>query len=314
MVATSDVAEIEGDIGSILYRQLPTFVFRLERFQTQGKLRNYLSTPSLTWIDGVAKPLEVGLKDLTRAVDARLNPPVVVHRKDWDDSDRDRDVGPVVDPVPVPTPDPDPPWKPTQKADPAPPPPRDIAGELLRVGGVPANLKPLRGFFSYSRVDDRFSGNALSTLRDKIAHELHMQLGREVELWQDTNDIRKGARWEAEIRNGIASSIFFIPIVTPNSINSAKCAVEFNAFREQEKSIQRRDLIFPIVYIDVWQLKREEFWKNNDRLELIGERQYEDFTELRHLSLDDGAVKKQIGKFCKNIVEVLLKRIDDPDG
>ena len=140
-----------------------------------------------------------------------------------------------------------------------------------------------------------------------------MRVGRKVEVWQDTQDIRSGALWEAEIKKGIASSVFFIPIVTPNSINSSKCAVEFDAFREQEKAIQRTDLIFPIVYIDDWRLKIESLYKSNDRLTLVAERQYEDFTALRYLPFEDREVKEFIAKLCKNIVEALLKRPGYPD-
>ena len=95
-----------------------------------------------------------------------------------------------------------------------------------------------------------------------------MRIGRRVDVWQDTQDIRSGTLWEAEIKKGIASSVFFIPIVTPNSINSSKCAVEFDAFLEQEKAIQRTDVIFPIVYIDDWRLKSESSRKRNERLTL----------------------------------------------
>ena len=189
---------------------------------------------------------------MARAVSTRLNPPPPPPPKNWDIRTNIGSAPPNPDPPPPPPPPPG-----------SQPPVWDLKSELEKGGGVLADLKPLRGFFSYSRVDDRFNAKALSTLREKIQQELHMRVGREVEVWQDTHDIRSGAPWEAEIKRGITSSVFFIPIVTPNSINSPKCSFEFNAFREQERAIQQTDLIFPIIYIDVWRLARRYFkWVN----------------------------------------------------
>jgi hypothetical protein len=189
-------------------------------------------------------------------------------------------------------------------------PPVEFLAAVKRAGGVLADVRPLRGFFSYSRQDDQLSDKALSRLREKIADALKMQLGHDVEVWQDTHDIRGGARWELEIRKAIASSVFFIPIVTPSSVNSTTRQLEWDAFRETERALERTDLVFPIVYVGVSQLRREGTWKNEEQLALIGERQYADFTELRFLPFDDGAVKRFIWEFCGSIVIALGKRVE----
>jgi hypothetical protein len=318
LIATGAIVEIEGAIGSAIWHRIPIFAFRLGSFQPRGNLQGYLKQPSLKWIDGISRPIDLSLRDLTQAIDLRLNPPplpspppeyeevVPIYPAD----DVIHDDSPALNPSPSAS-------RPSIAKPPEPPPtvspPVDISAAAKRAGGVLADVKPLRGFFSYSRQDDRLSDKALSTLREKIADALNMQLGHKVEVWQDTHDIRGGARWELEIRKGVASSVFFIPIVTPNSIKSAKCKFELDAFRDQERALQRTDLIFPIIYVGVSQLRREETWKNDDRLALIGERQYEDFTELRFLPFDDGKVKRFVWEFCSSVVDALWKRPEPPD-
>src|SRR5262245_54352787 len=117
-----------------------------------------------------------------------------------------------------------------------------------------AELPELVGFFSYSRDDDESFKGTLSGLRDGIQRELSAQLGRSKKtfrLWQDQSAIAPGKLWESEIKTAIDQSVFFIPIVTPRSINSGYCKFEFELFLAREKAINRSDLIFPILYISV---------------------------------------------------------------
>jgi TIR domain len=318
LIATGAIVEIEGAIGSAIWHRIPIFAFRLGSFQPRGNLQGYLKQPSLKWIDGISRPIDLSLRDLTQAIDLRLNPPPLPSPPPeyeevgpiYPADDVIHDDSPALNPSPSAS-------RPSIAKPPEPPPtvspPVDISAAAKRAGGVLADVKPLRGFFSYSRQDDRLSDKALSTLREKISGELGMQLGGKVEVWQDTHDIRGGSRWKLEIRKGIASSVFFIPIVTPNSVNSENCKFELDAFLDQERALQRTDLIFPISYVDVPQLACQEIWENDDRLALIGERQYREFADLRFLPFNDGKVKKFIFEFSRTIVEALRKRVEPPD-
>jgi TIR domain-containing protein len=171
-----------------------------------------------------------------------------------------------------------------------------------------AELPELIGFFSYSRDDDESFKGTLSGLRDGIQRELSAQLGRSKKtfrLWQDQSAIAPGKLWESEIKTAIDQSVFFIPIVTPRSINSGYCKFEFELFLAREKAINRSDLIFPILYISVAALEDEAKWRNDPVLSTIGRRQYVDWRPLRHLDVQTTAVREQIERLCRNIVEAL---------
>jgi tetratricopeptide (TPR) repeat protein len=176
-----------------------------------------------------------------------------------------------------------------------------------------AELPELVGFFSYSRSDDEHLEKALSLLRKRIRGELHAQLGRDLRLWQDTEAIPHGTLWEGEIKKAIAESAFFIPIITPSVVNSSYCRMEFEAFLDRESVLLRDDLIFPILYIRVPALAKEDQRSRDNVLKIIHVRQYADWTKIRLNDVASPEVGKQIARFCEDIVKALHKPWESPD-
>jgi hypothetical protein len=168
-----------------------------------------------------------------------------------------------------------------------------------------AELPDLTGFFSYSRRDDEHSQGSLSRLRAQIFNELRLQLGLNFKLWQDTVAIPEGTEWEGEIKRAISESVFFIPIVTPSSVASTYCRMEFKAFLEREEALGRKNLVFPLLYVRVPALEKEELWRQDPLLDIIGRRQYFDWQKFRHRSFTEAEIAERIEQFCQNIVESL---------
>jgi chemotaxis protein histidine kinase CheA len=167
------------------------------------------------------------------------------------------------------------------------------------------DLPELVGFFSYSRRDDQHSQGALSRLRAQIHNELRLQLGFDFRLWQDTAAIPDGALWEDEIKRAISEAVFFIPIVTPSSVGSKHCRLEFEAFLEREKALDRNNLIFPVLYVGVPGLEKEELWRDDPLLSIIGTRQYIDWQKFRHRSFAEAEIAEKVEQYCANIVRTL---------
>jgi flagellar biosynthesis GTPase FlhF len=168
-----------------------------------------------------------------------------------------------------------------------------------------ADLPDLAGFFSYSRRDDEDLDHSLSDLRKQIYRELRLQLGRDFKLFQDAVAIPEGTEWEDEINKAISDSVFFIPIVTPRAVTSKHCRLEFQAFLDREEALGRKNLVFPLLYIRVPALEKEEEWRQDPLLGIIGRRQYFDWQKFRHRSLTESEIAARIGQFCQNIVESL---------
>ena len=176
-----------------------------------------------------------------------------------------------------------------------------------------ADLPELVGFFSYSRRDDQHAEGALSRLRARIYGELRLQLGRDLRLWQDTAAIPEGTLWEQEIKSAIAESAFFVPIVTPSAVGSKHCRLEFKSFLDREQALGRNNLIFPLLYVRVPALEREEEWRRDEVLEIIGVRQYIDWQDYRHRDLREPEVARKIELYCRNIVETLRRPWISPE-
>jgi hypothetical protein len=171
-----------------------------------------------------------------------------------------------------------------------------------------ADLPELVGFFSYSWEDDEDSRGELSALRDCILRELRSQLGRSIRtfrLWQDKAPIPSGTLWETEIRNAIAQSVFFIPIITPTFANSPHCRLELEAFLTREAALGRSDLVFPLLYISVAALEDGAQRTNDPFFSIISQRQWFDWRMFRHLDVSSTVVKEAIERFCGHICDVL---------
>jgi hypothetical protein len=165
-----------------------------------------------------------------------------------------------------------------------------------------AGLTEIIGFFCYSCEDDEAFRGHLSALRDAISRELSAQLGRtrnNFRLFQD--------------KEAIAKSVFFIPLITPRSLNSPYCGHEFEAFLAREAELGRNDLIFPVLYLPVPQLEEEAIWRGDPVLSVIGKRQYVDWRPFRHTPMDTPAAGAAVEQFCSKIAAALRRHWVSPE-
>jgi hypothetical protein len=128
-----------------------------------------------------------------------------------------------------------------------------------------------------------------------------------------TAAISEGSLWEDEIKKAIEESAFFIPMVTPSAVGSKHCRFEFTSFLKREEMLGRSNLIFPLLYVRVPALEREEQWRGDPVLETIGARQYLDWQDFRHRDLREPEVARKIELFCRTIVEALRRPWVSPD-
>ena len=165
-------------------------------------------------------------------------------------------------------------------------------------------LPPI-GFWSYSRQDDDLSRGKLSNLRSSLLAEIQQQYGRQpIQLFQDVSTIAHGAEWEEEIRRSLYEATFFIPIITPNFIQSEWCTTEVRIFLERERELcslypelPPRSRIFPLLFIDITGVDPHD----PAVLAVLEQRQGFDFRGLRHRSFDDERVQHGIAGFAASI-------------
>jgi hypothetical protein len=173
-----------------------------------------------------------------------------------------------------------------------------------------ADLPNLVGFLSYARRDDAHEDGALTLLRQRISNELEVRLGRKVQVWQDTEAIPLGTKWEGRIPQAIAESAFFIPVISPSALNSPHCREELYAFLDREAELGRDDLVFPILYVPVSDIAEAD-QRVRDVLEIIYDRQYADWTKIRLMDGASAEVKQEIVRFSGAVVEA-LRKVSEP--
>jgi hypothetical protein len=151
----------------------------------------------------------------------------------------------------------------------------------------------------------------LSALRDRIQEDIRSLLGissNKFRLWQDKQAIASGKLWKSEIESAVAQSVFFIPIITPTSIKSKYCMYELELFKGRLKGLGQNDLVFPLVYYPVPELRDSNLPEAHPLLSLIASHQFVDWGEDFSLrSLDDFEVQKAIRKLTTNIADAIRR-------
>ncbi len=168
-------------------------------------------------------------------------------------------------------------------------------------------LKPT-GFWSYSRLDDENSQGRLSQLRERVAAQLQLLIGRErVSIFQDRASISFGGAWESQIGESLKDVSFFIPILTTAFLQSDWCRREVVQFRRWEAARGRVDMIFPIQYVDIDESAIGRSTKSFELLNFLRSRQWVDFRYLRFKPYDCEESALKIHKLAEAIRDSLHK-------
>jgi hypothetical protein len=172
---------------------------------------------------------------------------------------------------------------------------------------------PPVGFWSYARQDDELSQGKLTSLRSLLMFELQQQHGRDqIQIFQDARTIPHGAAWEREIKTALGQSTFFIPIVTPNFVQSEWCCREVTLFLEREAELYKlhpglaqRSRIFPVQFIDIEDVDPAD----PAALAALQSLQWFDFRRFRHRSYESEAVREAIADLAGSIRDLLKMRV-----
>lgn len=168
--------------------------------------------------------------------------------------------------------------------------------------------KPI-AFMSYSHFDDEHDGGALTTFCQRLSGEVHAQTGKDFPIFQDRKDIKWGQAWKTRVDESLNAATFLIPIITPNFFESDYCRSELKQFLEREKNLGREDLILPVYYIETPLLKDSIRRKDDELAQIINDRQYVDWRELRFEPFDSSEGRKKMAALAVQIRDALEERV-----
>jgi len=155
-------------------------------------------------------------------------------------------------------------------------------------------------FFSYVRRNDEHDKGRLTFFRKLLEAELWAQTGKDLQIFQDTEDIEWGDNWKEKITKVLDTSTILIVMVTPGYLESQSCRFEFEYFLNQESRLKRR-LILPILYIDTPGLKD----KNDEIAVGISQRQWVDWRDIRFAKLTSTTTNRKIASLANQIRDLI---------
>lgn len=160
-------------------------------------------------------------------------------------------------------------------------------------------------FWSYVHRDDEAEGGRISQLARHVVAQYNMITGIGINLFLDRDDLEWGDEWREKVDASLAAVAFFIPVLTPRYFQSAECRRELNFFLRRASDLGVRDLVMPILYIDVPDLHVEE--PSDPAISLVKPFQWVDWTELRFEDLDSGQYRRAVAGLATRLADAATK-------
>lgn len=157
------------------------------------------------------------------------------------------------------------------------------------------------GFWGYAHLDDTADGGRVTRLAEKIRLEYQALTTHELEIFVDRTSLSWGEQWRVRIHDSLQATTFYIPIITPNFIDSVECRKEFLTFVNTAKSLGVEEYILAIRYISVPDLTEE----STDEIKaLVAATQFEDWEKLRFEDEDGAKYRRAVNKLAMRLKEL----------
>jgi hypothetical protein len=157
------------------------------------------------------------------------------------------------------------------------------------------------GFWSYVRADDEADGGRVCRLARDVVSQFEMVTGEKTRLFLDRDAIEWGENWREKVDEGLASIAFFIPVLTPRYFMSPECRREFNVFARKASDLGIKELVLPLLYVDVVSLHEES--PSDDLMKLVKTFQWEDWRELRFADVTSEEYRRGVARLAKRLFD-----------
>lgn len=127
-------------------------------------------------------------------------------------------------------------------------------------------------FISYTRIKDtKNTYFAVSNFTPHFQEELRQKSGNiSLTVFQDTQCIREGARWEDAIGDAVRSARIFLILLSPTWLVSDWCKKEYDIFK-REKTAKPEKVVIPLLWDEI----AEESLQPDQKLLLEDIKQYQ---------------------------------------
>ena len=169
-------------------------------------------------------------------------------------------------------------------------------------------------FFSYTRADDDFDHGLLTKVRERLESSLRLALGRrDIEIFQDRDDIEPGDAWEARLQKAIDEAVFLIPVITPSFFASEFCRKEFLRFWEKAQADPNTARIIPLYWREHFPLEGIIRSAEDDILSAVKALQYDDWRAARRAGLAASQMSDKIEEMSRRLAIKYMAGLHDSD-
>lgn len=155
------------------------------------------------------------------------------------------------------------------------------------------------GFWSYVHDDDQASFGKIVQLGRDLKLQYEMITGTSVDLFVDRDSLEWGDAWESVIHSHLGKVAFFIPVITPAYFKSVACRTEIERFAERTSIEGLKGLLLPILWVPSREL--DDAASSDPLVQVVKDRQWEDWTSLRHEARGSSAYSRTLEKMAERI-------------
>ena len=159
-----------------------------------------------------------------------------------------------------------------------------------------------QGFWSYVHADDDAEDGRIVQLAKDLAAQFEMLTAEPIALFVDRDAIGWGQNWKELIDTHLATVAFFIPVLTPRYFMSPECRRELQAFARQATNLGIKELVLPVLYVDVPAISGEA--DADELVKLVRSFQWEDWRELRFSERSSEVYRRNVARLASRLVDV----------
>lgn len=161
-------------------------------------------------------------------------------------------------------------------------------------------------FVSYSHRDDLNTGGCIEKIVEAVRREFEVRTGETLDVFFDRdqqNGISWGDEWKSSIEGGLQDASILLAFLSPSYFKSEYCRAEFSTFVEAAVSGSSLRQVLPVLFSPF----ESEAGPLEERAASI---QWEDWSEIRQLSVDSETRRAAIARMTEYIVTVISETAD----
>ena len=171
--------------------------------------------------------------------------------------------------------------------------------------------KQPQAFLSYAHADDDNLNGGITWLCERLKAAMRVRTDEPFELYQDLEAVFIRKDWPDQIEKVQNTPCFQIPILTPSFFSDIKCREQTLFFLDLEKMISRRDLIFPIYFVNANTLEDPKLRARDQLATQLYQHRYFDWREMR-LELMEQIPSAKISELADAIMRAAKQSADAP--